>query len=649
MGYSLKETTMTTTSKGDDKVIGAPQRIGLPSSTASEGGRRDDRDQRKASHGFIQSAHPNDQVNERLNPSISGSISSRRVPVNDSCKQSERQGMQPIKSHVALEEIEGRQEETSPHPLCNFASSDFAALQHNGSNREKASPLQSDQFTAQIAANNRNLPAGPPTMGGFQPRPPHLHVGYRPAPPSSYHQYHYDHRDPRIHHPHRPPHMSGLPPSDRRYFGYSTPHHQRYPPSVFHSSPARSIVETIEGVKPNDEDAHLANNKEVRRVETLPLKKRKMIDLSDESGERVGTMKTISVEDNETEDKIDESAYGGRRHSWEEEHYARYHTPYSDPCPPRYHPHRHYYSPYHPPESDYYSPPRSHGRHHHRQAELHDYQHHHPRQHKSVAPFGEVAGDNTAPNNETLPGAVKEEFTPDRIDKLASAADTLEIRSETSVKTEEDEGEGGDDDMSVNKGKEQKKCIPICASMLTKFLANKDTVSLPAFAEIVNFPEHLPEKGSPSKKSDGEKIPPKQPSAKPCVMCGVTCIFAGTTPSRLHSQKQPIIPKQNKGLCNSCDGKTWIFSELNAPIKWCKGCKNFRSLRNFGDKHRATKCTRCRQRQRENYAELKRRREAQVEGASLLLQQKGWGSASEESERGSPELDAAIALANLIS
>ncbi|KAL7491950.1 hypothetical protein ACHAWT_004674, partial [Skeletonema menzelii] len=258
---------------------------------------------------------------------------------------------------------------------------------------------------------------------------------------------------------------------------------------------------------------------------------------------------------------------------------------------------------------------------------------------KSVTPFGEVAGGNRVPNNETLAENAKQEFTPSRMDKLASAADTLEIRSETSSKAEEGEGEGGDEGISAIKGAEHKKCIPISTLMLAKFLTNKVTVSLPAFAEIVNFPEHLPEKVSPSRKSDGEKIPPKQPAEKPCVMCGVTCIFAGTAPSRLHAQmKQAIIPKQNKGLCNSCDGKTWIFTELNAPIKWCKGCKNFRSLRNFGDKHRATKCVRCRQRQRENYAELKRKREAQIQGASLLMQQKtGWGSASEESERGESE------------
>ena len=37
-------------------------------------------------------------------------------------------------------------------------------------------------------------------------------------------------------------------------------------------------------------------------------------------------------------------------------------------------------------------------------------------------------------------------------------------------------------------------------------------------------------------------------------------------------------------------------------IKWCKGCKNFRPWAAFGDKGLATKCVRCRERQREKYA-----------------------------------------------
>jgi hypothetical protein len=46
----------------------------------------------------------------------------------------------------------------------------------------------------------------------------------------------------------------------------------------------------------------------------------------------------------------------------------------------------------------------------------------------------------------------------------------------------------------------------------------------------------------------------------------------------------------------------WIVVTSGLEIKWCKGCKNFRPWAAFGDKGLATKCVRCRERQREKYA-----------------------------------------------
>lgn len=62
------------------------------------------------------------------------------------------------------------------------------------------------------------------------------------------------------------------------------------------------------------------------------------------------------------------------------------------------------------------------------------------------------------------------------------------------------------------------------------------------------------------------------------------------------------IPTQNKGLCTICDVNVWIVASSGLEIKWCKGCKNFRPWAAFGDKGLATKCVRCRERQREKYA-----------------------------------------------
>jgi hypothetical protein len=89
-----------------------------------------------------------------------------------------------------------------------------------------------------------------------------------------------------------------------------------------------------------------------------------------------------------------------------------------------------------------------------------------------------------------------------------------------------------------------------------------------------------------------------------------------------------LIPRQNKGLCTACDVKIWVYTRMhhNRPtptqqqqphtttttqtlisrithpqIKWCKGCKNFKHWAVFGNKPHATKCMRCRDRQRASY------------------------------------------------
>lgn len=69
------------------------------------------------------------------------------------------------------------------------------------------------------------------------------------------------------------------------------------------------------------------------------------------------------------------------------------------------------------------------------------------------------------------------------------------------------------------------------------------------------------------------------------------------------------IPTQNKGLCTVCDVNVWIVTASGLEIKWCKGCKNFRPWAAFGDKGLATKCGRCRERQREKYALQKEEKE----------------------------------------
>ena len=146
---------------------------------------------------------------------------------------------------------------------------------------------------------------------------------------------------------------------------------------------------------------------------------------------------------------------------------------------------------------------------------------------------------------------------------------------------------------------------------------------IPDFPHLVNFPAHLHRYRT---LSDVEK------DRRRCVMCGETrlCSSSNSNQSReaFSRSKQKmaqsrgsgsmnsstadephepvhIIPKQNKGLCTACDVAVWIIRETGVEIKWCKGCKNFRPWAAFGDKGLATKCLRCRERQREKYATQK--------------------------------------------
>lgn len=127
------------------------------------------------------------------------------------------------------------------------------------------------------------------------------------------------------------------------------------------------------------------------------------------------------------------------------------------------------------------------------------------------------------------------------------------------------------------------------------------------------------EANQPSLNSDG---------TKPCVMCGqlrlcsavissnssiggrrprTTLVPSPDDPTTTGNERSThIIPRQNKGVCTVCDVAVWLVKDHdNLEIKWCKGCKNFRPWAAFGDKGLATKCVRCRKRQKEKYATQK--------------------------------------------
>jgi Zn-finger nucleic acid-binding protein len=143
---------------------------------------------------------------------------------------------------------------------------------------------------------------------------------------------------------------------------------------------------------------------------------------------------------------------------------------------------------------------------------------------------------------------------------------------------------------------------------------------VPEFTNLVNFPAYMSQKQSVN-LPEGMRC---------CVMCGQACPcstanktkkckkLGGSEDVGPHSSAHDlgdknsgyaIIPTQNKGLCTLCDVNVWVVVSSGLEIKWCKGCKNFRPWAAFGDKGLATKCLRCRDRQREKYALQKEEKE----------------------------------------
>ena len=141
---------------------------------------------------------------------------------------------------------------------------------------------------------------------------------------------------------------------------------------------------------------------------------------------------------------------------------------------------------------------------------------------------------------------------------------------------------------------------------------------MPDFHRLVNYPDYLSKSrglgsgdagASGSSKAIGGK--------KHCVMCGKLRICSasslmekGRAAAADDDGTAHIIPRQNKGLCTACDVTVWVLVSEGVEIKWCKGCKNFRRWAAFGDKGSATKCVRCRERQREKYAMQKNAKRA---------------------------------------
>jgi len=193
--------------------------------------------------------------------------------------------------------------------------------------------------------------------------------------------------------------------------------------------------------------------------------------------------------------------------------------------------------------------------------------------------------------------------------------------------------------MDMNSSK--RKCVALKPPLPSKFQGDIEkvkTAQVPEFTSLVNFPAHMSQKQSVN-LPDGMRC---------CVMCGQACPCSASNKGKKSGNKASaagkigdggltnrngngmdsmkdgkqggsstaggtqnfaIIPTQNKGLCTLCDVNVWVVTQSGLEIKWCKGCKNFRPWAAFGDKGLATKCLRCRERQREKYALQKEEKE----------------------------------------
>jgi len=186
------------------------------------------------------------------------------------------------------------------------------------------------------------------------------------------------------------------------------------------------------------------------------------------------------------------------------------------------------------------------------------------------------------------------------------------------------------------------RCVPLQEPIPSKHWGNAETAEntvLPDFHRLVNYPDYLSKSRSLVTGDAGAPGCSKAVGGKKhCVMCGKfricsasSLIEKGRAVISGDDGTAHIIPRQNKGLCTACDVTVWVLVDDGLEIKWCKGCKNFRQWAAFGEKGSATKCVRCRERQREKYAmqkNAKRARRANKSGDTLKSLPQGLSSSS---------------------
>ena len=181
--------------------------------------------------------------------------------------------------------------------------------------------------------------------------------------------------------------------------------------------------------------------------------------------------------------------------------------------------------------------------------------------------------------------------------------------------------------------------LPVSTNNCTKISFRTDT-SHAALETLTNddfeMPDHLDLTNYNTSGFIAARVPRAGCSEMTCVMCGHIrpCNKKGVTARCVF-----WIPNQNKGICTECDVSIWQIQANNGLIRWCKGCKNFRPWKCFGEKFFVTKCNPCREGQKERY------KEKLLTGWTFHSSKKGKKRPSRSSRKGNGGLSALLAAA----
>jgi len=505
------------------------------------------------------------------------------------------------------------------------------------------------------------LPSQPYTYHMHGPLPPGYHHYHHQAMPPPHHQH--------LYHPYQ-------------YYPYTYHAHQPLPSSMT-ANPKEDVNDTqqkqsIQAPKEQDEKNVEDSSQPSEEKKKLPLKKRKLGELTDDSNNKqeadTSAHLQLSREEKSSSDMPEKKKLKSDETDADEK--QKYGYP------------QHAYLPvYHHPYGGYYQQP-GHTLPHSSTASPFPQILHSPHAYHQWSPSRHVARPTTE-STPKISNRSSQSLSKDmsscqasiqfqKVEKVTNASSVKKKKIHLSLKEGVDKEEKetkktptlslSQTSTSIVSTKGRERCI-LMTTIAYRSIKGTDTQAaadvtpppLPPYQELVNYPQYLSDSKAGQKQQKMLALKNmtknehdeggKEDSTRHCVMCGTCCVYA-TTNKKVQLSLQPkpsnsssdedttsisagintvssslsspdtvttkqqhytyTIPRQNKGLCTSCDVKVWLYTDdtkPQVPIKWCKGCKNFRTWPlAFGSKVKATKCTKCRDKQRISYSSSKEKK-----------------------------------------